>query len=442
MNVKDQLAAKIEKSEAVVCIIGLGYVGLPLLVEFARSGFHAIGLDIDARKVEELMAGRSYFLHIPAEPIAEAVESGRLEATSDFSRVSDADVVIICVPTPLNEHREPDLTFVTSTTKDLAPYLHHGQLIILESTTYPGTTDGVIRELLEQKDLQLDRDFFLAFSPEREDPGNREYTLGRIPKVVGGVTPDSTELAVHLYSMIVDQVVPVPTAATAEAVKLTENIFRAVNIALVNELKMIYQSMGIDVWEVIRAAATKPFGYMPFYPGPGLGGHCIPIDPFYLSWQAKKFGINTRFIELAGEINANMPGYVIDRLGEALNEHEKCFKNSRILILGMAYKRDIDDIRESPALILYELLLARGAVLDYYDPYIPIIPRTRKHAQLEGVTSIQWDENKLSEYDAVLIITDHTCVDYAAVVREAKLVVDTRNATADVTEGREKIYRA
>ena len=442
MNIKENLAARIESKEAVICVVGLGYVGLPLLIEFGRAGYNVLGLDIDQKKSDHLMAGESYFLHIPSEPVKELLDNGLLEATTDFSKIGETDAVLICVPTPLDKHMNPDLSFVTRTAKAIAPHLHQGHLVVLESTTYPGTTDEVLRPLLERDDFIVGHDFFLAFSPEREDPGNRDYSLGKIPKIVGGVTPESTELAGSLYSKIAVDAVLVSNADTAEAVKLTENIFRAVNIALVNELKMVYQRMGIDIWQVIEGAATKPFGYMPFYPGPGLGGHCIPIDPFYLTWRAKEFGTGTRFIELAGEINRDMPLYVINCLGKALNENRKCFNDSRILIIGMAYKRDVDDMRESPSLVLYELLTQRGAIVDYYDPYVPSIPPTREHSQLTGIKSIEWDAQELGDYEAVLISTDHSVIDYVELVRHAKLVVDTRNATAGVVEGREKIFQA
>jgi UDP-N-acetyl-D-glucosamine dehydrogenase len=433
---------KIEDGSAVVGVVGLGYVGLPLVLEFCRKGYRVIGFDIDPIKVERLNAGKSYIHHIPGERVAEAAGSGRLEATTDFSRIGEADAVLICVPTPLGRHREPDLSYVIGTAESIQPHIRAGQLIVLESTTYPGTTDGEMKEVLDRSGLEAGKDYFLAFSPEREDPGNARYSLGKIPKVVGGHDADSLRAAVALYGKVATGTVPVSSTSTAEAVKLTENIFRSVNIALVNELKIVYEKMGIDVWEVIEAASSKPFGFMPFYPGPGLGGHCIPIDPFYLTWRAQEFGTPTRFIELAGEINSSMPEYVVSKLIRALNERGKSLKGSRVLLSGMAYKKDVDDTRESPSLRLFEMVREGGAEVDYYDPFVPVIPPTREHPKLAGIESIAWEPAKLGGYDAIVIVTDHTNVDYPAMVAAAKLVVDCRNATKRVKRGREKIVKA
>ncbi|HUX05898.1 MAG TPA: nucleotide sugar dehydrogenase [Acidobacteriota bacterium] len=438
----DELLKKIEDGAAVVGVVGLGYVGLPLVLEFCRKGYRVIGFDIDPLKVGHLNAGESYIHHIPAGQVAEAAASGKLEATADLARIGEADAVLICVPTPLGRHREPDLSYVIGTAESIRPHMRAGQLIVLESTTYPGTTDGEMKTVLDRSGLVAGESYFLAFSPEREDPGNPKYSLGKIPKVVGGHDPDSLRAAVALYDKIATGTVAVSSTSAAEAVKLTENIFRAVNIALVNELKVIYDKMGVDVWEVIEAASSKPFGYMPFYPGPGLGGHCIPIDPFYLSWRAREFGSPTRFIELAGEINSSMPGYVVGKLIGALNRHGRSLSDAKVLLSGMAYKKDVDDTRESPGLHLFKMILDGGAQVDYYDPFVPAIPPTREHPQLAGIRSIEWDPVKLAGYDAIVIVTDHTEVDYAALVAAAQLVVDCRNATRSVSEGREKIVKA
>lgn len=436
------LIDRIKSKEACVGVIGLGYVGLPLVMEFARAGFRVIGFDVDKNKTEMLGRGESYIGHIASEKIGELVETGRLEATIDFSRVSEADALLICVPTPLTHQREPDLSFVRSTGEAIEPHLRPGHLVVLESTTYPGTTDEVLREILERGGKKHGEDFLLAYSPEREDPGNPNFSTGKIPKVVGGLGKDSLAVADALYSQIVVSTVPVSSARTAEAVKLTENIFRSVNIALVNELKMIYAKMGIDVWEVIEAAKTKPFGYMPFYPGPGLGGHCIPIDPFYLTWKAREYNCSTRFIELAGDVNTSMPGYVIQILADALNEREKSLKGSKILVIGLAYKRDVGDARESPSLMLMDILASKGSLADYYDPFVPEIPRTRQYAKFAGRKSIDWDLKAIAGYDAVLISTDHTDIDYEGLVREAALIVDTRNKTAHIDGAEGKVYKA
>jgi UDP-N-acetyl-D-glucosamine dehydrogenase len=427
----DALVRRFEAGEAVIGVIGLGYVGVPLALAACETGSRVIGFDIDPEKVRKLNAGESYIKHIDAAAIAKSLKAKKFHATADFSELAAADAVLICVPTPLSKQREPDLRFIVETTKEVAKYLRPQQLIVLESTTYPGTTVEVMKPILEKGGLVCGRDFFLAFSPEREDPGNPEFTTRQIPKVVGGESAASQRVALACYGRMFETIVPVSSTQTAEAVKLTENIFRSVNIALVNELKVIYEAMGVDIWEVVEAAKTKPFGFMPFYPGPGLGGHCIPIDPFYLTWKAREFDIPTRFVELAGQINTAMPRHVVDRLASALDEHGKRGLNgARILIVGMAYKKNVDDMRESPSLKLTELLEARGAKVDYFDPHVPVIPITREHADLAGRRSITWDEKLITGYDAVLIATDHDAVDYAALAKNAKLVVDTRNACA------------
>ncbi len=414
---------------AKIGIIGLGYVGLPLSIAACDAGLSVVGFDIDAKKTDALTRGESYIKHIPGALTRTLADSGRFSATTDFSRLKDVDAIVICVPTPLSHHHEPDLSYVTDTALAIAPHLKPGHLVVLESTTYPGTTRDILRPILEKAGLKSGRDFFLAFSPEREDPGNPSFSASRIPKVVGGEGPHALELADALYSGFVVKTVPVSSTATAEAVKLTENIFRSVNIALINELKVIYSAMGIDVWEVIEAAKTKPFGFMPFYPGPGLGGHCIPIDPFYLTWKAREFELSTRFIELAGEINIAMPAWVVARLAEALDRQQKKGLNgSRILILGLAYKKNIDDLRESPALKLISLIEKRGARIDYYDPFIPVVPMTREHADIAGRKAIAFNAETIAAYDAVVVATDHDDVDYGLLVNHAKLIVDTRNA--------------
>jgi len=432
------LIASVKARKARIGIVGLGYVGIPLALTAAKAGFTVLGFDIDAPRVDQLNRGESFIKHIPAELIGAAVREGKFEATADFERLSEPDALLIAVPTPLTKHREPDLSYVENTARAIAPRLRRGQLVVLESTTYPGTTDEVIRPIFEATGLKSGQDFFLAFSPEREDPGNPDFGTSTIPKVVGGDGPEALALAEALYGQLIVKTVPVSSAATAEAVKLTENIFRAVNIALVNELKVVYAAMGIDVWEVIDAAKTKPFGFMPFYPGPGLGGHCIPIDPFYLTWKAREYDIATRFIELAGQINTRMPYYVVNKLAEAVDRNGKAFAGSKILMLGIAYKKNVDDMRESPSLKLIELMEARGAHVDYHDPFIPVIPPTREHAALAGRTSVALDAQTLAGYDAVLIATDHDAVDYRLVVDAAKVVVDTRNACAraGIAEGR------
>ncbi len=428
------LGARIAARSARVGIVGMGYVGLPLAHAVVAAGYPVLGLDLDAAKVRALGAGESYIRHVGGDSVAAMRATGRFDATGDFERLAWCDIILICVPTPLGRHRDPDLSFVLDTTAAIARRLRRGQLIVLESTTYPGTTTGLMRPVLEEAGLQrgglrCGADFFLAYSPEREDPGNPRHGTAGIPKVVGGDGAEALALATAFYASVVTRAVPVSSPAAAEAVKLTENIFRAVNIALVNELKVIYDAMGLDVWEVLDAAATKPFGYMRFDPGPGLGGHCIPVDPFYLTWKAREFGIPTRLVELAGEINVRMPDFVVDRLARALDARTgRGLRGARILILGMAYKPDVDDLRESPSLVLTELLEARGAAVDYHDPHIPEIGRTREHPSLAGRRSVPLDE--VASYDAVLIATDHAAVDHAAVIRAARLVVDTRNAAA------------
>lgn len=426
----DALEARFRIGSPLIGVIGLGYVGLPLVKTFADKQVRSIGFDIDLSKVEALNAGRSYIKHIPNETVAGIRDSGLFEATTDFARIGEADAILICVPTPLNRHREPDLSYVENTARAIAPYLRAGQLVVLESTTYPGTTEEVMAPLLTGHGLTAGCDLFIAYSPEREDPGNARHHTAIIPKVVGGADPAALRLATALYDRIVVRTVPVSTIRTAEAVKLTENIFRAVNIALVNELKVIYQQMGIDIWDVIEAARTKPFGYMPFYPGPGLGGHCIPIDPFYLTWKAREHETPTRFIELAGEINTAMPRYVVDRLIAALSDrHRQSINGARILLLGVAYKKNVDDQRASPAMVLIDLMEARGATVAFHDPHVDELHRSRDHPHLGGRRSVDWAPERLGDYDAVLICTDHDAVDYAAVIANSRLVVDTRNAT-------------
>lgn len=423
------LLAKYKAKQARIGIIGLGYVGLPLCIAASAAGLSVLGFDIDTHKTEALTRGESYIKHIPGSLVKQLVADGRFEATVDFSRLVEVDAILICVPTPLTRHHEPDLSYVLDTGRTIAPHLQPGHLVILESTTYPGTTRDELRPILESTGLVSGKDFFLAFSPEREDPGNPNYSASRIPKVVGGEGPEALALADALYAGFVVKTVPVSSTATAEAVKLTENIFRCVNIALINELKVIYSAMGIDIWEVIDAAKTKPFGFMPFYPGPGLGGHCIPIDPFYLTWKAKEFELSTRFIELAGEINISMPAYVVSKLAEALDRSQKKGLNgSKVLILGLAYKKNIDDLRESPALKLISLIEKRGASVDYFDPYIPVMPHTREHDDIAGRKSVAFTPAAIAAYDAVVIATDHDAVDYRMLVDNARLVVDTRNA--------------
>jgi UDP-N-acetyl-D-glucosamine dehydrogenase len=426
-----------------IAIVGLGYVGLPLSVQFARSGVNVLGLDIDAVKVDALNRGRSYIKHIFPEMVSEIVKAGTFSASTDFSRIKEVEAVIICVPTPLNKNREPDLSYILDTGRAVARYLQKGTLVVLESTTYPGTTDEDLREVLEVgSGLEAGKDFYLAFSPEREDPGNPNSKVATIPKVVGGYTRACLEKTIALYSRAIKTLVPVSSCRAAEAAKLLENTFRGVNIALVNELKMVYSAMGIDIWEVINAARTKPFGFMAFYPGPGLGGHCIPIDPFYLTWKAREYGQHTRFIELAGEINTAMPEYVVHRVADALNERQKAVKGSSILIVGLAYKPNVDDERESPSYILLDLLKRRGATVGYYDPYVPVIRPTREHAHLAGTKSVDWKRETVGGFDLVLIATNHACINFKELAEWADCIVDTRNAMADVSTRPGQVFKA
>jgi len=426
-----------------IAIVGLGYVGLPLSLQFARSCVTVVGLDVDAEKVALLNDGQSYIKHIDSSLLAEVVKSGKFSATTDFNRVKEVEAVILCVPTPLNKNREPDISFVIATGQAIAPHLVKGILVVLESTSYPGTTDEDLRKVLEEgSGLKAGVDFHLAFSPEREDPANEQSKVKLIPKVVGGYTQGCLERAMALYSNAIDTLVPVSSCRAAEATKLLENIFRSVNIALVNELKLVYGAMGIDIWEVIEAAKTKPFGFMPFYPGPGLGGHCIPIDPFYLTWKAREFGQHTRFIELAGEINTRMPEHVVHRVADALNERSKAIKGSRILILGLAYKPNVDDERESPSYMLMDLLSGRGAEVEYYDPYVPVIKPTREHSHFAGKQSVDWGQTAISSFDLVLIATNHSCVNYKELGDWAQCIVDTRNAMAGIAGARVKVWKA
>lgn len=428
------------KRPITVGIIGLGYVGLPLARAFSAKGIRTLGFDTDASKVERLNSGYSYIKQIPDAVIAQMREQ-RFEATSDTRRLNEPDAILICVPTPLTESREPDLTYVIKSAEAIAARLRPGQLVVLESTTYPSTTRNVVLPILQNSGLKVGEDIFLAFSPEREDPGNQTHSLDSIPKVVGGLDARSAELACELYSRIVPKVVRVSSPDVAEACKILENTYRAINIALVNELKMLYDRMGIDVWEVIEAAKTKPFGFQAFYPGPGLGGHCIPIDPFYLTWVARQYGLSTRFIELAGEVNTAMPAYVIGRLADALNERSKSVKGSRIAVLGVAYKKDVDDSRESPGVELIDLLLKKGAVVSYNDPHIPRLPQMRHYPHL-SMCSEPLTPQFLSSQDCVLIATDHSVYDYGWIVAHSQVVIDTRNATRDVTENRNRIVKA
>ena len=435
-----ELLQKIESKEAKIGIVGLGYVGLPLLMEFVEQGFKTVGFDVDDKKVESLNKGQSYIKHIADQRIATVVESGLFTATADFSRIKEVDCILICVPTPLTHYREPDLSFIQNTSETLAKHLRKGQLIVLESSTFPGTTEEIMKPILEKSGLKGDVDFWVAFSPEREDPNNPNFNTRTIPKVVGANTEEARKLVSALYDQVIVKTVPVSSSQAAEATKLLENIFRSVNIALVNEMKIILDRMGIDVWEVIEAAKTKPFGFMPFYPGPGLGGHCIPIDPFYLTWKAREYEMNTRFIELAGEINTSMPYWVVQKVMDALNEQGKSLKGSKILLLGAAYKKDIDDPRESPSFKLMEILIEKGAGVDYNDPFIPELPKMRMY-DVTG-KSVDLTAENLAAYDCVLVSTDHSVYEFDFIVEHANLVIDTRNATARVVENREKIVKA
>jgi len=432
VTIKNGLLNKIETKKASIGIIGMGYVGLPLALRFAEQGFKVTGFDIDREKVNDLNKGKSYIVTIPSQRVKPVTDKGFFRASADFSQLKNIDAVMLCVPTPLTESKEPDLSYVLATAQEVAKHLHEGQLISLESTTYPGTTREELLPLFEKEGLKVGKDFYLAFSPEREDPGNKQFTLEKIPKVVGGITKDCTEIASKLYSNVVKEVFEASSPEVAEMEKLLENVFRSVNIALVNELKVLCNRMGVDVWEVIEAASTKPFGYMPFYPGPGLGGHCIPLDPFYLSWRAKQYDFHTRFIELAGEINTNMPYYVVDSIARVLNEAGKAVKGSHILLLGIAYKKDIGDLRESPALKIIELLKKRGAKVSYNDPYCPKIPPTRKYNF--DMSSVEINEANLRSMDCVVITSNHTCYDYGDIAKNSKIIIDTRNSFGKIED--------
>ena len=433
---------KLENGTAVIGVLGLGYVGLPLVLGFAEKGIPVIGFDVDQSKVATLTAGRSFIQHIGEQRVADAVRDGILQATSDFSRIPEVDVIIICVPTPLDRHHEPDLSYVRATRETILPYLREDQLVCLESTTYPGTTEEEFASQIESRGFTLGENLYLVFSPEREDPGNPDFSGTNIPKVVGGHCPACLEQGVATYGAIYKTVVPVKSTQVAEMVKLLENIFRAVNIGLVNEMKIVADAMGIDIWEVIDAAKTKPFGYTAFYPGPGLGGHCIPIDPFYLTWKAKEFGIHTRFIELAGEINEAMPRHVVNKVGERLNKQKKAINGSRILIMGLAYKADVDDMRESPTFKLFDYLIAQGADLSFYDPHIPVITPTREHAEYTGMKSIEWNQTVVSSFDLVLISTHHAKYNLPELAAWAPVIVDTRNALANVPTNPGQVSKA
>ena len=436
------LMERLDARTACVGVVGLGYVGLPLAVELARAGFRTIGFDVDASKVATISRGESYVPDVPSDEIRALTAAGRLQATTDFAALERVDTIHICVPTPLRKTKDPDLSYVIAAVEQIAVRIRRGQLVVLESTTYPGTTEEVVRPRLEHSGLSVGRDVFLAFSPERVDPGNPVFQTRNVPKVIGGCTPACTVLAAAVYGAAVDRVVPVSSTGVAEMVKLLENTFRAVNIGLVNEFALMCDRLGVDVWEVIDAAATKPFGFMPFYPGPGLGGHCIPIDPFYLTWKAREFGQNTRFIELAGEINTAMPEYVVNRVAEALNAKKKAVNGSRVLLLGLAYKPNVDDMRESPTFILMDLLKQRGAEVAYYDPHVPVINPTREHAHWTGTKSVQWNRETVSGFDVVVIATAHKAVNYDELAQWANCIVDTRNAMAAIKVAPEKVWKA
>ncbi len=434
MNRLDDLIKRIEDRSYRVGIVGLGYVGLPLLWTFHKNNVPVLGFDIDESKVEHFKDGKSYIKHIGDSMMQELASSNIADATSDFSKITEVNAILLCVPTPLDHHREPDMSFVENTTETISKYLQKGQLVILESTTWPGTTEELLIPILEKNSgLSAENDFYVAYSPEREDPGNPNFNTAKIPKVVGGHGEDALKLAVAIYETSIVETIPVSNTKTAEAVKLTENIFRSVNIALVNELKLVFESMGINVHEVLDAAATKPFGFMKFSPGPGLGGHCIPIDPFYLTWKAREFDKNTRFIELAGEVNTDMPHYVLQRTVHALNLHKKPLNGSKILVIGLAYKPDVDDMRESPTFKIFDLLKDQGAIISYYDPFIPEILPTREHENWTGLKSIKWDSAEINKFDAVIISTDHSNIDYIALSEWSSCIVDTRNAMAGIS---------
>ncbi len=436
-----QLEQLIEDRKSVIGVIGLGYVGLPLVIAFTEKDYQVIGFDVDQNKVDKLYRGENYIQHIPSDKVDPLIKTEQFQPTTDFSKLEDCNVVIMCVPTPLNKYREPDMSYVEATTRTVAKHLQKGQLVVLESTTYPGTTDGLVKDVLESNSqLKAGKEFFLAYSPEREDPGNPKYMTQTIPKVVGGLTQDCTCVASKLYRSVVSEVIPVSSTKIGEMTKLLENIFRSVNIALVNELKIVAHAMGIDIWEVIAAASSKPFGFMPFYPGPGLGGHCIPIDPFYLTWKAREFGLSTRFIELAGEVNTSMPSYVIQRVASGLNEHSKPLRGSKVLVMGLAYKKDVDDPRESPSITLIEMLREHGANVSYHDPMIPHTIKMRAHDL--KLSSVEITKEILQESDAVLISTDHTDVDYQLICDHAPLVIDTRNATKNCKPGKALIVQS
>ena len=429
----DELEKKIKDKKAKIGIIGMGYVGIPLGLEFAGTGFSVTGFDKDSARVKEINSGKQVMKHIPAKSMKEFVKKNKGSSTNKFSEIRDMDCLIICVPTPLDEHEQPDMSYIESASKEIGKNLRKGQLIVLESTTYPGTTREIVKPILEKSKLEAGEDFFLAYSPEREDPGNKEFSISAIPKVMGGLTDNCLRLTSNLYKNIVSETVEVSSLETAEATKLMENIFRAVNIAMVNELKLIFSRMGINIWEVIDAAKTKPFGFMPFYPGPGMGGHCIPIDPFYLSWKAKEYNTEAKFIELAGEINRKMTEHIAHRIGRALNDDKKSIRGSKILIVGVAYKKDIDDIRESPALRIMDLLKHKGAKITYQDPNVK---------NVGPLKSLDLTQNTINEQDAIVITTDHTNIDYKSLGKHAKLIVDTRNIMATVKNPKARVIRA
>jgi UDP-N-acetyl-D-glucosamine dehydrogenase len=439
-EIVDRLIQKIIKRKALIGIIGMGYVGLPLVLRFCEEGFRVLGFDVDSKKVAQLRKGGSYLKSISPSRIFQFVRNGLLDATDDFSRLAKPDCIIICVPTPLTEKMEPDLQYIEKTTEAIRDHLRKGQLIVLESTSYPGTTEELILPQLESTGLKVGKDFFLAYSPEREDPGSKRFSTSQIPKVVSGVTPSCRKIATTLYGQVIQKVVPVSSPRVAELTKLLENIYRSVNIALVNELKMLSDRMGIDIWEVIEAASTKPFGFSPFYPGPGMGGHCIPIDPFYLSWKAREYDFTTKFIQLAGEINVSIPYYVVSKTVDALNERNKSIKGAKVLILGVAYKKDVDDARESPALAIMDLFQKKGATILYHDPFIPSLPTFRKYRF--KLNSSPLTKPLLQRLDAVVVVTDHSQVDYPWVVRHAPLIIDTRNVTKNMKQWKKKIVKA